>query len=112
MRNQRTRCTASFALVAALAVTACGQRAPLPSDGTPAIAASPGVVNQKQNQRWLARQGQAKQTTGSNLRFAGVNKDTAQFSALAGAVAPLAAAVMDPLGAPDVFAVPNFANSP
>ena len=108
----RMRCTAWSALVAALAMVACGQRAPLPNEGTPAIPASPGAVNQKQNQRWLARQGQAPQKFGSNLRFAGIDPAKAKFSPLGGAVAPLAAAALTPGAQPDYFASPNWANSP
>ena len=109
MRTLKPR---TIALVAALFAACSNQGAPVTADGTPAIPASPGVTNQRQDQRWLARQGQARQAVGSGLRFAGVNQATAQYSALAGALTPLAAATMSPIGPVDYFASPNWANSP
>ncbi len=112
MRTHTIRRAGWYTLVPVLALLGCQQQGPANNDGKPAIPASPGVTNPRQDQRWLARQGQSKQAIGSNLRFAGINQETAQFSALGGAVAPLAAATMSPGGPPDYFGVANWANSP
>ena len=62
-------------------------------------------------QRKAARVNQAPQQKGTSKTFAGVNPATAAFSPLASG-APALAQMAAPLSKPDVFGVPNWANSP
>jgi FtsP/CotA-like multicopper oxidase with cupredoxin domain len=64
-----------------------------------------------QAQRWAARTAQAPQATGVKHTFGGINPATSKFSPLTSGLS-LLATMADAGVKPDVFAVPNYANSP